>query len=130
MRLTSWVVCGALAFATPAIGAAADGPSPEQKAGAQKTFDAGSKLYDAHRYEEALAAFRASYQILASPNSHLMVARAMRELGKNVDAYLEYDAVAKEAAAKGERYESAGTAAKEEAEELKAKIAFLTVKVS
>src|SRR4051812_48863807 len=107
MRL-SRLAWGAVLLLSSGVVHAADAapPEKEQKAGAQKTFDAGSRLYDAHRYDEALTAFRASYQILASPNSHLMVARALRDLGRNVEAYAEYDSVAREAAAKGEKYES------------------------
>jgi hypothetical protein len=102
----------------------------EQRAGAQKTFEAGSKLYDTKHYGEALAAFRASYQIVASPNSRLMIARCLRDLGKNAEAYREYDAVAAEAARGGERYKSSAEAATEERDELKAKLAFLTVHVA
>jgi hypothetical protein len=132
MRLSRFIASGAVLLLSFGVVRAADAapPEKEQKAGAQQTFDAGSKLYDAHRYEEALAAFRASYQIVASPNSHLMVARALRDLGRNVEAYAEYDAVLREAAAKGEKYESAGHAAAEERDEVRPKIALLTVRVA
>jgi hypothetical protein len=102
----------------------------DQKAGAQQTFEAGGKLYDAHHFEEALAAFRASYQIVASPNSHLMVARCLRDLGRTLEAYREYEAVAKEAVEKGDRYESAAHASGEERAELQQKIALLTLRVA
>jgi hypothetical protein len=102
----------------------------DQRAGAQKTFEAGSKLYDTRHYEDALAAFRASYQIVASPNSRLMVARCLRDLGRNVEAYREYDAVAAEASRSGERYKSTGAAATEERDELRPKVALLTVRVA
>ena len=108
----------------------AEGPGRDEKAGAQKTFEAGTKLYDAHRYKEALTALRASYQILSSPNSHLMVARCLRELGNNREAYLEFMAVAAEAREKGDKYAAALTAATEEGEEVKQRIGFVTVKVT
>lgn len=129
MRILRVVAFGAAVALHAGASLAGDASTPEkeQKAGAQKTFDAGSKLYDAHQFEEALAAFRASYQIVPSPNSHLMVARALRELGRDVEAYAEYDAVAKEAAKRGEKYQSAGHAAAEEREEVRAKIALVTV---
>jgi hypothetical protein len=101
----------------------------DQRAGAQKTFEAGSKLYDSHHYEEALAAFRASYQIVSSPNSRLMIARCLRDLERIAEAYREYDAVAAEAAKSGDRYKSTAEAASEERDELKGKIAMLTVRV-
>jgi hypothetical protein len=123
---------GVVLLLLPTVARAGDagGAEKEQKAGAQKTFDAGSKLYDAHQYGEALVAFRASYQIVPSPNSHLMIARALRDLGRNVEAYVEYDAVAREASAKGDRYESAAHAATEERDEVRPKVALLTVKVA
>src|SRR4051794_11034742 len=76
----------------------------DQKAGAQKTYEAGTKLYDSKHFDEALAAFRASYQIVASPNSRLMIARCLRDLGRNAEAYREYDAVSEQAGRSGDRY--------------------------
>lgn len=101
----------------------------DTKAGAQQMFEAGSNLYDAKKYEEALTAFRASYQVVASPNSHLMIARCLRDLGRAVEAYREYTAVAAEARAKGGRYESTARAAEEERAETKPKIALVTIKL-
>lgn len=123
-------LCAALS--TSAVPAWAAGPrsaEKEQHAAAKKTFEAGNKLYDSHHYEEALAAFRGSYQIVASPNSRLMMARCLRELGHDAEAYREYDAVTADAARGGDRYRSSGEAAAEERDELKPKIAFLTVRV-
>lgn len=119
-------------FVRPAL--AAD-PEPsaaeqEQKSKAQKAFDDGSKLFDGRKYAQALTAFQASYAAVPSPNSHLMMARCLRELSKPADAYREYLAVAKEARDKGPRYESTARAADEEREELKTKIAMLTVKLA
>lgn len=102
----------------------------DQKAGAQQTFEAGGKLYDGKRFQEALTAFRASYQIVASPNSRLMIARCLRELGKGAEAYREYEAVAAEARSRGGRYESTAKAADEERADLKAKIALVTISVA
>jgi hypothetical protein len=114
----------------PSVVHAQGAPGRDEKAGAQKTFEAGTKLYDAHRYKEALTALRASYQILSSPNSHLMVARCLRELGNNREAYLEFMAVAAEAREKGDKYSAALTAATEEGEEVKQRLGFVTVKVT
>jgi hypothetical protein len=118
-----------LACARGAIAGDSGAAEKDQKVGAQKTFEAGGRLYDGHHYEEALAAFRASYQIVPSPNSHLMIARCLRDLGHDVEAYREYAAVAKEAAEKGERYESAGHAAADEGAEVRQRIALLTLQV-
>ena len=126
----SFLLGSALSFsAAVAWGGDVQTAERDQRAGAQKTFEAGSKLYDTHHFEEALAAFRASYQIVKSPNSRLMIARCLRDLGRNAEAYREYDAVAAEATRDGDRYRSSGEAATEERDELKAKIAFLTVRV-
>ena len=122
------MACGLL-FVSVAANAKEDSVR-EQKEGAQKTFDAASKLYDGKHFEQALTAFRASYQILSSPNSHLMVARCLRELGRNVDAYREFEAVRVEAEQKGERYESANRAAREEGDEVKQRVALLTIRVT
>lgn len=121
------VCLAALLFLPSVAHAAADS---DEKAGAQKTFEAGTKLYDAHRYKEALTALRASYQILASPNSHLMVARCLRELGSYKEAYREFSAVAAEAREKGDKYASAAQAAAEEGDEVKQKLGFVVVKIS
>jgi hypothetical protein len=123
-------LCAALSTsAAPARAKGSHSAESDQRAGAQKTFEAGSKLFDSRHYEEALAAFRASYQIVASPNSRLMMARCLRELGRNAEAYREYDAVTADAARGGDRYRSSGEAAAEERDELTPKIALLTVHV-
>src|SRR5262245_28732695 len=102
----------------------------DQRAGAQKTYEAGTKLYDSKHYEEALAAFRASYQIVASPNSRLMIARCIRDLGRNAEAYREYEAVVAEASSKGDKYKGSAAAATEERDELRPKVALLTIRVA
>lgn len=126
----SRAVCACALILVPSVAYAAGAPGQDEKAGAQKTFEAGTKLYDAHRYKEALTALRASYQILSSPNSHLMVARCLRELGKNREAYQEFLAVADEAREKGDKYAAAGTAATEEGDEVKQRLGFVTVHVT
>jgi hypothetical protein len=123
-------VCVSAFLSLPSVAFAAGQAGQDEKAGAQKTFEAGTKLYDAHRYKEALTALRASYQILSSPNSHLMIARCLREMGKNREAYLEFLAVADEAHEKGDKYTSAATAATEEGDEVKQRLGFVTVKVT
>jgi hypothetical protein len=122
-------VCVSALLLLPSV-AQAEGPGKDEKAGAQKTFEAGTKLYDAHRYKEALTALRASYEILRSPNSRLMIARCLRELGRNREAYSEFQAVAAEAREKGDKYASAATAATEEGDEVKQRIGFVTVRVT
>lgn len=61
----------------------------EQLKAAQRTFEAADGLFDAKRYKEAITAYRASYEIVASPNSRLMIARSLVALGQLDDAYYE-----------------------------------------
>ena len=77
---------GALALATLSISprAAAQGATPEaatpaQKDTAQKAFLKGMKAAKAKKHDDALAAFKESYGAVASPNSHLMIARELAE---------------------------------------------------
>jgi hypothetical protein len=133
MKRWGWCLPICAALSTSVVPAWAGKPqesAKDERAGARKTFEVGNKLYDSRHYEEALAAFRASYQIVASPNSRLMIARSLRELGRNAEAYREYDAVIAEASRGGDRYRSSGEAATEERGELKSKIALLTVRVA
>src|SRR4051794_40427151 len=64
---------------------------------AQKVYLQGTDHYRAGRLLEALAAFRASYDMVASPNSHIMIARTLRDKGDIAHAYAEYDRVVVEA---------------------------------
>ena len=56
-------------------------------------------LYDAKHYAEALTAFRASHDVVKSPNTRLMIARCLRELGRLGEAYAETAATIAEAEA-------------------------------
>lgn len=80
-------------------GASLSSATDEQKAAAGKAFEEGLKLSKAGKHDEALASFRASYGAVASPNSHMMVARELVELGKLGEAYNEYEATVTEAEA-------------------------------
>src|SRR5688500_11033487 len=75
-----------LIAATPA---AAQNP-PSSSATAEQRFFEGQKLYGAEKYTEALEQFRASFELLPSPNSKLYVARCLRELGQHAEAYDAY----------------------------------------
>jgi hypothetical protein len=119
-------------LSTPALevaaqGASVDSADSEQKRAAQKTFEAGDDLYEHGRYEEAITAFRASQALVASPNSRLMIARCLRELGRGAEAYAEFEATIQEAQANGGRYAETLAAATAERDATKAAIAFLVV---
>ncbi len=94
-------------------------------------FRRGRTLYDAHRYDEALAAFRASLEILPSPATRIYVARSLRHMpGHVAEAYGEYIASADEAdrrAGDEPRYRPVAQAARNEARESLAEITLVTL---
>lgn len=97
---------------------------------AQKVYVQGVDHYKAGRLLEALAAFRASYDMVPSPNSHLMIARSLREHGDLIDSYYEFGKVVLEAdaaAAKDAKYESASQASRAERAKLRARITMVTI---
>lgn len=138
--MRSWAlasVCALLTVMAPlrafGAGAEVEKATKDQLAAAATTFEAANKLFDAGRFEEAITAFRASYDIVRSPNSVLMVARCQRELGRLGEAYANY----KSALADAERiaktvpkYDDTTQAAREELASLRSQVALLTVSVS
>jgi hypothetical protein len=137
-RLRTWIVAGCIACASfGARDAAATGvdpaaATPAQKNEAQKRFDRGRELAAAQRFPEALVEFQASYEIVASPNTHFSIARTLGSLGQPAEAYVEFGKTISEAqadAAKDKRYAQAAEAAEAEQRDLRGKIAFLVVTV-
>ena len=99
--------------------------SKDQLKAAQRTFEAADGLFDAKRYEQAITAYRASHEIVASPNSRLMIARSMQALGRLDEAYAELlgaVADAKAAADADQKYAPTLKAAEAELSALEAKI--------
>jgi hypothetical protein len=97
---------------------------------AQKVYVQGVDHYKAGRLLEALAAFRASYDMVPSPNSHLMIARSLREHGELVEAYSELGKVVLEAdaaAASDAKYQSAAQASRSERAKLRARLTLVTI---
>ncbi|WP_437968863.1 tetratricopeptide repeat protein [Sorangium sp. So ce260] len=119
----------------PAAGAddAAATPAPDAVEKAQSLFKKGAALYESKRYALALEQFRASYAAVPSPNSHLYIARCLADLGEHSEAYLEFDLVAAEAAARAKaepRYAQTEQTAQLERDDLARKIALVTVTVA
>jgi hypothetical protein len=110
-----------------AAGAPVDRATPEQKHLAQKTFEAADELYEAGRYEEASSAFRGSYEIVASANSLLMVARSERELGHLVEAYEVFQRSLTLAEDGAGRYAETANAIREELAGLREHLGFLVL---
>jgi len=106
--------------------------TPVQREQAQSRFLKGRKLYDSRNYAAAADEFRASHDIVASPNSLLFLARSLRQKGDLVAAYVEFDKArveAKELARDDSRYEKAGESAQSERDALTSKLAFVVVDV-
>jgi len=100
---------------------------------AQSLFLKGSDLYKAKKFEQALDAFKQSYATVASPNSHLYIARCLADMGRRGEAYLEYEKVIEEATERAkteERYAPTRDQAKTERDDVGAKIALVTVNVA
>jgi hypothetical protein len=131
--MASFVTLGVGAYAPHlrAKGESVETASKAQKADANKAYGEGKQAFDDKQFEAALAKFRASYDIVASPNSHLMVARSLSELGRYGEAFDEYQGTIDEAMAANdpEKYGKTLESAKEERLALRARLAFVTVDV-
>jgi len=132
--LTASIVALGMGVHAPDVwakGAPVESASKEKKADAQKAYVEGKQAFDDKQFEAALTKFRASYDIVASPNSHLMVARTLSELGRLGEAYDEYQGTIDEAmeANDPEKYGKTLESAKEERLALRAKLSFVTVDV-
>lgn len=133
-----WTVLGIVAaLGTGSWPARAEGvPVQEataaQKKEAQEAFVEAKKHFGEKRFEEALAGFRKSYDAVASPNSHLMIGRTLRELDRIVEAYETFGRVAEEAEAAAEKspkYGKAAEAARKERNDLQPRVAFVSLKI-
>ena len=96
MKLTwlAWVpLLVVLATALPSVARAEGKPvalaTEDDEKAARDAFVAAKAHYDAKRWEQALDGFRASYDIVKSPNSHLMIGRVLTELDRPATAYDE-----------------------------------------
>ncbi len=104
----------------------------EQKAAATKAYKDGRTSFDERRFVDALQSFRESYGVVSSPNTHLMIAHTLRELGRNAEAYDTFGAVAEQAleAAKSDpRYEASAELALKEQSLLRDKIGLVTLEI-
>ena len=107
--------------------------TPVQREQAQTRFVKGKQKYDAGDYKSALDEFQASTEIVQSPNTRLYVARAYREMGKLVEAYVEFGRTmieAREHAAADGRYAKAAEAATNERDRVAPYLGFATITVS
>src|SRR5262245_37614319 len=128
------LVLGPISIAESALaqGASVESASAQQKDQAQKAFNNGVKAQKAGKHDEALAAFKESYNAVASPNPHLMMARELVELNRLEEAYAEYEKVVPEAeaaASKDRKYNQTASQAKTEMNDLKSKLGFVKISV-
>mgnify|MGYP002030519275 CR=1 FL=1 len=67
--------------------------------GASVAYSVGVQFLNRGDYEKALEQFRRSYSVVASPNSQLMVARALALLNRKAEAYQVAERVIEQARA-------------------------------
>jgi hypothetical protein len=83
---------GTLVVLAPSRSNGADpAPSPEDQAAAEQHLDRAVAAYDAGRFEEALAEFRAADRLYPRPRLRFNVAASCRALGHDVEALEEYE---------------------------------------
>ncbi|MCC6527094.1 MAG: hypothetical protein IT373_30885 [Polyangiaceae bacterium] len=130
---TLLAVClvGAAPLAAPldawAAGVSVTAATDKQKEDATAAYLAAKEKYEGGKFEDALAGFRASYDIVASPNSHMMIANVLGDLKRHAEAYAEAEVVATEAKALGGDYLTTGKKAQELMDQLRTTIGFVTV---
>ncbi|HEY1696737.1 MAG TPA: tetratricopeptide repeat protein [Polyangiaceae bacterium] len=133
------VVCGSLAAvllvagASSAAGVTPSAATTEQKAQAMQHFTSGKQAIEQKNYEKAATELRASLDVVNSPNARLELARALRDAGKDGEAWAEYGRVVDDAtklAATEERYAKTAEAAGNERGAIETKLAFVSVTVA
>ena len=131
LLLLAVALCAAvLPMPALAAGVPISAATPEQKAAAQTLFKRAADKSKDGDHKGALLDLQASYDIVASANTRLVISRELVALGRKADAYREAVAaveVAKEAALQDKKYAAAETSARAEAAELKKMVGLLKV---
>lgn len=133
--LTTMTLTTSLALGAPFARASGVDPGAAtavQREQAQARFLRGKQLYEARTFDGAAVEFRASLEIVASPNTRLYLARSLREMGKIVEAYAELgrtEVEAREHAQDDTRYAKAAEAAAAERQAMRARVGFVTVRI-
>jgi hypothetical protein len=113
-----------------AQGARPSSATEQEKEDARAFFQTAMEAHNDKRFEEALAAFRGSYDKVASPNAHLMIVRTLASMGRNAEAYREAVLTRREAeqeAEVDEKYKQTVEAAQLEIDKLRPQIGLLTL---
>ena len=143
-RLAPWLFCASAALAgglaaSPARAQAAHpgasaapgaGTAAPDKVEAREKYKRAKADFEAKHFEQALKGFRESYAVLPSPNSHLMIANTLAELGRSAEAYAEARRVRAEATAAVQadpKYQETVTGAEQTISRLRPKIGLLTI---
>lgn len=108
-------------------------PSDDAAKKATAFYVKGSELFKGKKLALALEQFRLSYAAVASPNSHLYIARCLAAMGDARAAYAEFDKVVEEAAERGkteDKYLPTRDHARVERDELLSKVALVTISVA
>ncbi|MDB4933505.1 MAG: hypothetical protein JWP87_477, partial [Labilithrix sp.] len=123
--------CMAPVLAAPS---AARADTEETREEAKRLFAQGSSEFLAKRYAEALEDLRASYKLVPSPNSGLLIARCLRELNRRVEAvdmYATVTADARRRATEGDaKYGQTADVSAAEGAALRATLGMLRVRVA
>ncbi len=113
--------------------ASAQGPDDASVSEAKQLFLRGSDLFLAHKFADALDSLRASYNLVPSPNSGLVIARCLRELGRPVEALEMFATVEGEArrrVAGGEsKYAKTASSAATEGAEMRAAVGSIRIRI-
>jgi hypothetical protein len=133
IALAAFLVAAAAA-AAPAFadGALPPEATPLQREQAQSRFVRGKDLMTKGSFDDALSEFRASHDIVASPNTRLEIARCLLAMGKLVAAYAELGRTAveaKELKSEDNRYQRTYEAATAERADLQPKLGFVTLTI-
>jgi hypothetical protein len=133
LSLAALLIAGASAPTARADGGALPAAAtPVQREQAQSRFLRGKDLMNKKDHDGALSEFRASHEIVASPNTRLEIARCLETMGKLVEAYAEFGRTAveaKELKADDNRYQRAYDAAITERAQLQPKLGFVSLTV-
>lgn len=124
----------AIALVLAPTRAGAGEPELDPVAASIRKFDEGRAAFEDRRWEDARAAFEASYKLQASPNSLLYIGRCHREAGRPASAYVALRRSAREAqdrltATLEKRYAATRDAAAAEAVEIEARVPRLALAV-
>ena len=106
--------------------------TPVQREQAQARFARGKDLLGKKDFDGALVEFRASHEIVASPNTRLEIARCLRQKGRLVAAYAELGRTAveaKELVGQDNRYQRALDTATAERAEIEPQLGFVSLTI-